>query len=115
MVTLRTLVRILAIAYATLWLLSRLCALEPAGDPALATVRIKSHGASATVIATREGRSWILGCAHMLTDKSGNPSAAMRAKKFAVDGPSQPHALRNIAPGPVQLLAWDYRLDLSSW
>src|SRR5439155_13196758 len=36
-------------------------ALDPAADPALATVRIKSHGASATIIASTEGRSWLLG------------------------------------------------------
>jgi hypothetical protein len=90
-----------------------LWALEPAADPALATVRIKSHGASATVIATTDGRSWILGCAHMLTDDAGNPSAAARAKKFSIDGPSQPHAVRKSATGPARLAAWDYKIDLS--
>ncbi len=33
-------------------------AFEPAADPALAAVRIKSHGASGTVIATTPGKSW---------------------------------------------------------
>src|SRR5207237_3382704 len=37
----------------------------PASDPALAVVRIKSHGASGTVIATAPGKSWILSCCHM--------------------------------------------------
>jgi hypothetical protein len=89
----------------------RCAAIEPAADPALATVRIKSHGASATIIATTEGRSWLLGCAHMLTDKHGNPSEAIRAKALAIDGPVQPYATKKIAV--AKLLAWDYNLDLS--
>ncbi len=86
-------------------------ALDPAADPALATVRIKSHGASATIIASTEGRSWLLGCAHMFTDSAGNPSEAARGKKLVIDGPTQPYAPKKVAP--VKLLAWDYDLDLS--
>jgi len=112
----KRLIRILIVLTAAAYFLAAaraLFALEPASDPALASVRIKSHGASATVIATTEGRSWILGCAHMLTDDNGNPSAAARAKKFNIDGPSQIHARRKISPTAARLLAWDYRLDLS--
>jgi len=42
-----------------------------------------------------------------------SPSAAMRAKKFIIDGPDQPHALRKMSPGPARLVAWDYQADLS--
>src|SRR6516225_9016599 len=86
-------------------------ALDPAADPALATVRIKSHGASGTIIATTEGRSWLLGCAHMFTDAIGNPSETARRKKLVIDGPAQPYATKKLAE--VKLLAWDYDLDLS--
>jgi hypothetical protein len=113
MIARKLFIRFVAVTCGALWLASRLWALEPAGDPALATVRIKSHGASATVIATTHGRSWILGCAHMLTDGDGKPSAAARAGKFTIDGPTQPHAIRKLAPLPARLLAWDYHLDLS--
>jgi hypothetical protein len=113
MVTLKNPVRFLGAAVVLLWWLSRIWALEPTADPALATVRIKSHGASATVIATGEGRSWILGCAHMLTDSNGKPSAEARAKKLIIDGPVQPHAVRHAASAPARLVAWDYGLDLS--
>jgi hypothetical protein len=85
----------------------------PVSDPALATVRIKSHGASATIIATSPGRSWILGCAHMLMDKKGRPSQAMREKAFIIDGPAQPGATTLAPAGPPKLAAWDYELDLS--
>lgn len=85
--------------------------LEPAADPALAVVRIKSHGASATVIATAPGRSWLLGCAHMLADARGNPSEAARRKPFRIDGPAQPYA--PAGKSAARLLAWDYDLDLS--
>ena len=66
--------RIFTLAFLVLWSLP-LQAQQPF-DPTLAAVRIKSHGASATIIATTEGRSWILGCAHMLTDGNGNPLMA---------------------------------------
>jgi hypothetical protein len=85
--------------------------LEPAADPALAAVRIKSHGASATVIASGEGKSWLLGCAHMLTDVHGQPSEAARRKPLRLDGPVQPYAPNQRSP--ARLLAWDYDLDLS--
>ena len=55
---------------------ARLHAFAPADDPALATVHIKSHGASGTIIATEARRSWVLGCAHMFTDGWGEPSEA---------------------------------------
>jgi hypothetical protein len=90
---------------------SRTQGVPPAADPALATVRIKSHGASATIIATTEGRSWILGCAHMLTDGNGNPSDKARKKKFVIDGPVQTYAPKQ--PAEVKLVAWDYDMDLS--
>ncbi len=85
--------------------------LEASADPSLAVVRIKSHGASATIIATTEGRSWILGCAHMLTDDWGRPDPKAIAGPFKIDGPVQPYAPKKLAP--VRLLAYDINLDLS--
>jgi hypothetical protein len=40
-------------------------------------------------------------------------SPALRAKKFFIDGPSQPYAIRKVSPGPARLVAWDYNADLS--
>lgn len=81
------------------------------GDPAWAVVRIKSHGASATIIGTSKDRSYLLGCAHMLEDRFGKPSEEIRKKKFLLDGPAQPHAPKKLAE--VRLLAFDHNLDLS--
>lgn len=80
-------------------------------DPTLASVRIKSHGGSGTIIATMEGRSWILSCAHLFTDQQGRPSEAERAKPLRIDGPLQPFAIKKRAE--ARLLACDYELDLS--
>jgi hypothetical protein len=82
-----------------------------ARTPDLATVRIKSHGASGTIIETAPGCSYILGCAHMLTDEQGRPSPAARAKPIVIDGPRQAHAPAILAE--ARLVAWDYELDLS--
>jgi hypothetical protein len=109
-------IRYLIVATAVLQLLAvtrSIFGLEPTNNPQLATVRIKSHGASATVIATTQGKSWILGCAHMLADDKGKPSPALRAKTFYIDGPTQLHAVYKISPGPARLVAWDYQADLS--
>jgi hypothetical protein len=86
-------------------------AFEPASDPALASVRIKSHGASGTIIATQKGKSWILGCAHMHLDSFGRPSEESRKKELRIDGPNQPYADNKKAK--ARLLAWDHELDLS--
>jgi hypothetical protein len=91
-------------------LTARLHALEPAVDPALATIRIKSHGASGTIVASTEGRSWILGCAHMFADEQGKPSEAARQRPLKMDGPVQPYAPRKKTAS--RLLACDYELDL---
>ena len=63
---------------AALGLALALAAGARAQDPTLACVRIKSHGASGTVIATTRGKSWILSCAHMFLDGDNRPSAALR-------------------------------------
>src|SRR5688572_21507561 len=84
---------------------------EPAADPALATVRIKSHGASGTIIATTPGKSWILGCAHMFLDEHGRPSEAERQRALRLDGPAQPYAAKQRAA--ARLIAFDHDLDLS--
>jgi hypothetical protein len=83
-------------------------------DPSLATVRIGSHGGSGTIIATTQGRSWILSCAHMFTDRGMRPSAAARNKTLRIDGPAQTY-LPAGRPGPAssRLVAIDYESDLS--
>lgn len=88
-----------------------LAALEPTGDPNLAAVRIKSHGASGTIIATSEGKSWILSCAHMLFDSRDRIDPGLAGKKFRLDGPVQPYAPKQTAE--VTLLAVDGPADLS--
>lgn len=90
---------------------SKISAIEPANDPSLASVRIKSHGASGTIIATQEGRSWILGCAHMLEDGKGRPDPETRKRKIVMDGPAQPYAKKGLFA--TRLLAYDHALDLS--
>jgi hypothetical protein len=79
-------------------------------DPQLAVVRIMSHGASGTFIATQPGRSWILSCGHMFTDRQMRPSAAARNKPLWIDacvmyGPA--------GPAKARVLAVDYDADLS--
>jgi hypothetical protein len=86
-------------------------ALEPTDDPCLAVVRIKSHGASGTIIATSDGKSWILTCAHMFFDHGERPDQNLAGKKIVIDGPSQPYAPRKLAP--VRVLAVDRGRDLS--
>jgi hypothetical protein len=82
-------------------------ALEPACDPALAVVRIKSHGASGSIIATTEGRSWILSCCHMFFGSADRVDQALLSKRLVIDGPDQPYAppkrstARVIAVDPV--------------
>lgn len=73
-------------------------------EPAQAMVRIKSHGASGTIIATARGKSWILGCAHMLEDGG-------HQRPLKIDGPPQPQA--PALKAQARLLKWDHDLDLS--
>lgn len=73
-------------------------------DPSWAVVRLPSHGASATVIATAPGKSYLLCCAHAFEGRD-------RTRPIAVDTPS-PLAAGPLNPG-VRLLAVDYALDLS--
>ncbi len=93
-------------------LLAAVCLLPAAYgfDPALATVRIKSHGASGTIIASTHGKSWILGCGHMFLDAAGRPSEAERQRPLKIDGPAQPYAEKKRAPARV--LAVDHDRDL---
>lgn len=94
-----------------LWPSSLVLGFEAAADPALATVRIKSHGASGTIIATAPGKSWILGCAHMFLDAHGRPSETERGRPLRLDGPAQPYAPKHRAA--ARLIAFDHDLDLS--
>src|SRR3954467_6056230 len=73
--------------------------------PALAVVRIRSHGASGTVIATAPGKSWILSCAHMFA------TPADSRKPLRLDAPPQPHATAKRAA--CRVLAVDAAADLS--
>lgn len=74
-------------------------------DPSLAVVRIKSHGASGTVIWSRQGKSYILSCAHMFD------TPASLKRPLRIDGPVQPKAPRVLVKPKV--LAVDFTLDLS--
>ncbi len=80
-------------------------------DPTLAVVRIKSHGASATVIATEPGRSWVLGCCHMFFGPGDQVDPRALTKPLKLDGPAQTQAPAQLARARV--LAFDSRLDLS--
>jgi Trypsin-like peptidase domain len=89
----------------------RAFALDPTGDPGLAVVRIHSHGASGTIIATTEQKSYILSCAHMFFGKDDRVDPERVGKRIAIDGPTQPYAKKNVAP--LRVLAIDADLDLS--
>ena len=78
-------------------------AVPPAQAP-LAVVRLPSHGASATVIATEPGKTLLLGCGHAFTGRN-------RSKPIVIDVPT-------IHPCPAQrvgvtLLDVNYEDDLS--
>jgi hypothetical protein len=62
-------------------------------------VRLRSHGASATVIHTEPGRTFLLGCAHAFEGRD-------RFKAILVDGPAAPC-------GAARVVAVDFGLDLS--
>jgi hypothetical protein len=93
-----------------LWLSAALAA--RAQDPALAGVRIKSHGANGTVIATGPGKSYILSCAHMFLDGHDRPDPALQRKRLVLDGPEQPRAVVR-GTAPARLVAVDFDRDLS--
>jgi hypothetical protein len=82
-----------------------------AQDPQLASVRIKSHGASATVIATSPGKSWALGCCHMFFGRGEQIDPAALVRPLRIDGPPQPQAPARLTQGRVR--AYDSRADLS--
>jgi hypothetical protein len=69
-----------------------------------AVIRIPSHGASGTIIATASGRTLILGCAHMLRGR-------MADKPLVFDVPSpSPGVPLHVG---TRVLAVDYAADLS--
>jgi hypothetical protein len=70
----------------------------------LAVVRLPSHGASATVIATEPGQTLLLGCAHAFQGRD-------RTKPIVVDVPAaHAHSPRHVG---TQLLKVNYEDDLS--
>lgn len=89
---------------AGLWLALVSLAADPQTTP-YAVVRIPSHGASATVIHTENGRSLILGCAHAYEGSSRN-------KKHALDV-HRPDGQQPAQNAAIKLLAVDYKADLS--
>lgn len=106
--------KIIAIVFwAKLCVLSTVSAqvIGPAVNPSYAVVRIKSHGGSGTVIATENGRSWILSCAHMFCGRGENIDPALLNRPLKMDGPDQPYAIKRVANARV--LAHDARKDLS--
>lgn len=72
--------------------------------PQDAVVRIPSHGASATVIHSEQGRTLLLGCAHAY-------EGASRTKRMVIDAPAPQDG--SGGTGRVRLLHVDYRDDLS--
>jgi hypothetical protein len=86
-------------------------ALEPTSDPYFAVVRIKSHGASGTIISTAPGRSWILSCCHMFYGAGDRIDQSLIRKKIVIDGPPQPYATKH--PSQVRVVATDANHDLS--
>lgn len=89
------------------------CALDPPADPRFAVVRIRSHGASATVIATEPGRSWILGCCHAYLDRRGKQiDQSLLVKPHKIDcAAGQPIQING--PAHARLVAYDSASDLS--
>lgn len=79
----------------------------PAGVPPVtyAVVRIKSHGASATVIYTEPGRSLLLGCAHAYRGQGANAKMALDVQSPTTDGRPK--------RATIKLLAVDHQADLS--
>lgn len=73
-------------------------------DPALAVVRVHSHGGSACAIATQEGKTLFLSCAHMF--ENGGTKRPIK-----MDGPIQPKA-KAVKVRP-KLVAIDWQSDLS--
>jgi hypothetical protein len=81
-------------------------------DPSRAAARIKSHGASGTVIGTIKGKTWILSCCHMFFGPEDAVDPEVLKRPLAMDGPPQPNAvLKGVAASRV--LAYDATLDLS--
>lgn len=72
---------------------------------ALAVVRLPSHGASATIIETRRGRTLLLGCGHAFAGLG-------RRKPLVADVPAS-HPVDVPKRAGVHLLDVDYDLDLS--
>ncbi len=85
-------------------LLLLLCTSAYAANEQWAVVRIPSHGASATVIATQPGRTWLLGCGHAYQGADRNKPMAF---DIATMRPAQPKKVSS------HLLTVDYQLDLS--
>ncbi|OAI46872.1 hypothetical protein AYO44_10475 [Planctomycetaceae bacterium SCGC AG-212-F19] len=73
-------------------------------DAAFAVVRIPSHGASATIIESRQGRTWLLGCAHAFEGPD-------RQRPIHLDVPSA--TAGRPRPAVIRLLAVDSQADLS--
>ncbi len=83
-------------------------------DPQEAVVRIRSHGASGTVVYTDGQRSLILSCAHMFwAHNSERESPAMRAKTIVLDIGVATDQKTDGLHSTSRVLAVDSRLDLS--
>lgn len=88
-----------------LWSLDSVHTSRPSPAVAIyAVVRVPSHGASATVIATRAGKSLLLGCAHAFEGPA-------RQSPIRLDVPARSHQARPWAK--CRLVDIDYQADLS--
>lgn len=88
----------LAALLALLWA----CILSAA--PQDAVVRVTSHGASATVVWSGQGKTLLLGCAHAYRGKD-------RAKPMTIDAPAP--SAGAVRTGGIRLVKVDYERDLS--
>lgn len=92
---------------------------QPAEHPALATMRVQSHGGSATCIMSvppgpgvPTGRSWLLSCGHLFfAQRSERIDQGLLSKPLKIDGPQQP--LAPSGPHAARVLAYDAANDLS--
>jgi hypothetical protein len=79
-----------------------------AGEAGVVRVVVGPGSGSGTVIWTGPGKTLILSCAHMFTDRNGRPQ---RDQKITIDAPS-PNPGAIVRPG-ITLIAIDYERDLS--
>jgi hypothetical protein len=77
-------------------------------DPQDAVVRIPSHGISGTVVEVKDGKSYILSCAHGFGEEAPDPR--LLAKPIVIDAPDPNPQSKKVG---TRIVAIDWRWDLS--